>query len=126
MNFSQADAACQAEGATLVNFKQLGDAQQVNPPTDGVSIVTPDRSIHTSLILVTGLQALQEEQFLPSNFFSHNLTVDCTRTDTSHVFIVFYCFIFFVSSMSLAVATVLSMLSCFSHPTRFSVQLTLC
>uniref|UniRef100_A0A8C3ACP1 Stabilin 1 n=1 Tax=Cyclopterus lumpus TaxID=8103 RepID=A0A8C3ACP1_CYCLU len=29
MNFSQADAACQAEGATLVNFKQLGDAQQL-------------------------------------------------------------------------------------------------
>ncbi|XP_027134621.1 stabilin-1 isoform X2 [Larimichthys crocea] len=29
MNFSQADAACQAEGATLVNFKQLGDAQQM-------------------------------------------------------------------------------------------------
>ncbi|TNN60749.1 Stabilin-1 [Liparis tanakae] len=30
MNFSQADAACRAEGATLVSFKQLGDAQQVN------------------------------------------------------------------------------------------------
>uniref|UniRef100_A0A3Q1H6B8 Stabilin 1 n=1 Tax=Anabas testudineus TaxID=64144 RepID=A0A3Q1H6B8_ANATE len=29
MNFSQADAACQAEGATLANFKQLGDAQQL-------------------------------------------------------------------------------------------------
>ncbi|KAG8007953.1 Stabilin-1 [Nibea albiflora] len=29
MNFSQADAACQAEGATLANFKQLGDAQQM-------------------------------------------------------------------------------------------------
>uniref|UniRef100_A0A3Q3KRR5 Stabilin 1 n=1 Tax=Monopterus albus TaxID=43700 RepID=A0A3Q3KRR5_MONAL len=29
MNFSQADAACQAEGATLVTFKQLGDAQQL-------------------------------------------------------------------------------------------------
>uniref|UniRef100_A0A672IHS7 Stabilin 1 n=1 Tax=Salarias fasciatus TaxID=181472 RepID=A0A672IHS7_SALFA len=29
MNFSQADAACQAEGATLVSFKQLGDAQQL-------------------------------------------------------------------------------------------------
>lgn len=46
MNFSQADAACQAEGATLANFKQLGDAQQVNPPTEEVSIETPDRSIH--------------------------------------------------------------------------------
>ncbi|XP_036956541.1 stabilin-1 isoform X1 [Acanthopagrus latus] len=29
MNFSQAGAACQAEGATLANFKQLGDAQQL-------------------------------------------------------------------------------------------------
>ncbi|KAA8593678.1 hypothetical protein FQN60_009794 [Etheostoma spectabile] len=29
MNFSQADAACQAEGAALANFKQLGDAQQL-------------------------------------------------------------------------------------------------
>ncbi|XP_030584921.1 stabilin-1 [Archocentrus centrarchus] len=29
MNFSQADAACQAEGATLATFKQLGDAQQL-------------------------------------------------------------------------------------------------
>lgn len=29
MNFSEADAACQAEGATLATFKQLGDAQQV-------------------------------------------------------------------------------------------------
>ncbi|XP_070693552.1 stabilin-1 [Pempheris klunzingeri] len=29
MNFSQANAACQAEGATLANFKQLGDAQQL-------------------------------------------------------------------------------------------------
>ena len=40
MNFSQADAACQAEGAALANFKQLGDAQQVNLPTEGVSIET--------------------------------------------------------------------------------------
>uniref|UniRef100_A0A3Q2UIX9 Link domain-containing protein n=1 Tax=Fundulus heteroclitus TaxID=8078 RepID=A0A3Q2UIX9_FUNHE len=30
MNFTQADAACQAEEATLATFKQLGDAQQVN------------------------------------------------------------------------------------------------
>lgn len=30
MNYSQAIAACQADGATLVTFKQLGDAQQVN------------------------------------------------------------------------------------------------
>ncbi|CAJ1052034.1 stabilin-1 [Xyrichtys novacula] len=29
MNFSQADAACQAESATLATFKQLGDAQQL-------------------------------------------------------------------------------------------------
>ncbi|XP_035517937.1 stabilin-1 [Morone saxatilis] len=29
MNFSQANAACQAEGATLASFKQLGDAQQL-------------------------------------------------------------------------------------------------
>uniref|UniRef100_A0A8D2ZQD1 Stabilin 1 n=1 Tax=Scophthalmus maximus TaxID=52904 RepID=A0A8D2ZQD1_SCOMX len=29
MNFSQAGAACQEEGATLANFKQLGDAQQL-------------------------------------------------------------------------------------------------
>ncbi|XP_040014670.1 stabilin-1 [Xiphias gladius] len=29
MNFSQAAAACQAEGATLANFKQMGDAQQL-------------------------------------------------------------------------------------------------
>ncbi|XP_037641895.1 stabilin-1 [Sebastes umbrosus] len=29
MNFSQADTACQAEGATLASFKQLGDAQQL-------------------------------------------------------------------------------------------------
>ncbi|KAM7006971.1 LOW QUALITY PROTEIN: stabilin-1 [Tautogolabrus adspersus] len=29
MNFSQADAACQAEGAQLASFKQLGDAQQL-------------------------------------------------------------------------------------------------
>ncbi|XP_061796458.2 stabilin-1 isoform X2 [Nerophis lumbriciformis] len=29
MNFSQADAACQAEGAVLANIKQLGDAQQL-------------------------------------------------------------------------------------------------
>lgn len=29
MNFSQADAACQAEGATLANLKQMGDAQQL-------------------------------------------------------------------------------------------------
>ncbi|XP_062272526.1 stabilin-1 [Scomber scombrus] len=29
MNFSQADAACQAEGATLASFKQMGDAQQL-------------------------------------------------------------------------------------------------
>ncbi|KAM9859281.1 stabilin-1 [Aulostomus maculatus] len=29
MNFSQADAACQADGATLANLKQLGDAQQM-------------------------------------------------------------------------------------------------
>lgn len=30
MNFSQADAECKAEGATLATVKQLGDAQQVN------------------------------------------------------------------------------------------------
>ena len=30
MNLSEAGAACQAEGATLATFKQLGDAQQVN------------------------------------------------------------------------------------------------
>lgn len=29
MNFSEADAACQAEGATLASFKQLGDAHQL-------------------------------------------------------------------------------------------------
>ncbi|XP_010767766.1 stabilin-1-like, partial [Notothenia coriiceps] len=29
MNFSQADAACRAEGAVLASFKQLGDAQQL-------------------------------------------------------------------------------------------------
>ncbi|XP_054473785.1 stabilin-1 [Anoplopoma fimbria] len=29
MNFSQANAACQDEGAELANFKQLGDAQQL-------------------------------------------------------------------------------------------------
>uniref|UniRef100_A0A3Q3AZ81 Stabilin 1 n=1 Tax=Kryptolebias marmoratus TaxID=37003 RepID=A0A3Q3AZ81_KRYMA len=29
MNFSQADAACQAEDATLATFKQMGDAQQL-------------------------------------------------------------------------------------------------
>uniref|UniRef100_A0A3B4V977 Stabilin 1 n=1 Tax=Seriola dumerili TaxID=41447 RepID=A0A3B4V977_SERDU len=29
MNFSEADAGCQAEGATLANFKQMGDAQQM-------------------------------------------------------------------------------------------------
>ncbi|XP_047195245.1 stabilin-1 [Hippoglossus stenolepis] len=29
MNYSEADAACQAEGATLANFTQLGDAQQL-------------------------------------------------------------------------------------------------
>ncbi|KAM7421982.1 hypothetical protein PAMA_010184 [Pampus argenteus] len=29
MNFSQADAACQAEGATLATLKQMGDAQQL-------------------------------------------------------------------------------------------------
>lgn len=29
MNFSEADSACQADGATLASFKQLGDAQQV-------------------------------------------------------------------------------------------------
>ncbi|XP_077430047.1 stabilin-1 [Vanacampus margaritifer] len=29
MNFSQADAACQAEGGVLANLKQLGDAQQL-------------------------------------------------------------------------------------------------
>ncbi|XP_044205816.1 stabilin-1 [Thunnus albacares] len=29
MNVSQADAACQAEGATLANLKQMGDAQQL-------------------------------------------------------------------------------------------------
>ncbi|XP_076599998.1 stabilin-1 [Chaetodon auriga] len=29
MNFSQAEAACQAEGATLASLKQLGDAQQL-------------------------------------------------------------------------------------------------
>ncbi|KAK2861690.1 hypothetical protein Q5P01_001223 [Channa striata] len=29
MNFSQAQAACQAEGATMATFKQLGDAQQM-------------------------------------------------------------------------------------------------
>ncbi|XP_068171097.1 stabilin-1 isoform X2 [Antennarius striatus] len=29
MNFSQADAACQDEGAALATFKQLGDAQQL-------------------------------------------------------------------------------------------------
>ncbi|XP_036007655.1 stabilin-1 [Fundulus heteroclitus] len=29
MNFTQADAACQAEEATLATFKQLGDAQQL-------------------------------------------------------------------------------------------------
>uniref|UniRef100_G3NIT0 Stabilin 1 n=1 Tax=Gasterosteus aculeatus TaxID=69293 RepID=G3NIT0_GASAC len=29
MNFSQADAACRAEGAALATFKQLGDAQQL-------------------------------------------------------------------------------------------------
>lgn len=34
MNFSQADAACKNEGATLATFKQLGDAQQVFPSTD--------------------------------------------------------------------------------------------
>lgn len=50
MNFSQADAACQAESATLANFKQLGDAQQVNPATEGVSIETPHRSIHLTHI----------------------------------------------------------------------------
>lgn len=31
MNFSQADAACKEEGATLASFKQLGYAQQVSP-----------------------------------------------------------------------------------------------
>lgn len=46
MNFSQAAAACKAEDATLANFKQLGDAQQVTSPTEGVSIETPHRSIH--------------------------------------------------------------------------------
>lgn len=30
MNFSQADAACRQQGATLASFKQIGDAQQVN------------------------------------------------------------------------------------------------
>lgn len=34
MNFSQADAACKNEGATLATFKQLGDAQQVLPSTE--------------------------------------------------------------------------------------------
>lgn len=29
MNFSEADAACKNEGATLATFEQLGDAQQV-------------------------------------------------------------------------------------------------
>ncbi|XP_049588894.1 stabilin-1 isoform X3 [Syngnathus scovelli] len=29
MNFSQADAACQADGGVLASFKQLGDAQQL-------------------------------------------------------------------------------------------------
>ncbi|MEQ2166017.1 hypothetical protein GOODEAATRI_023197, partial [Goodea atripinnis] len=29
MNFTQADIACQAEGAALATFKQLGDAQQL-------------------------------------------------------------------------------------------------
>ncbi|XP_037346204.2 stabilin-1 [Pungitius pungitius] len=29
MNFSQADAACRAEGASLATFRQLGDAQQL-------------------------------------------------------------------------------------------------
>lgn len=52
MNFSQAGAACQAEGATLANFKQLGDAQQVNPPTEDVSIETPHRSIHLTYSLI--------------------------------------------------------------------------
>lgn len=33
MNFSEADAACQAEDATLASFKQLGDAQQVKTRT---------------------------------------------------------------------------------------------
>ncbi|KAF3856732.1 hypothetical protein F7725_017455 [Dissostichus mawsoni] len=30
MNFSQADAACRAEGAVLASFKKLGDAQQLS------------------------------------------------------------------------------------------------
>lgn len=32
LNYSEADAACKNEGATLATFKQLGDAQQVFPP----------------------------------------------------------------------------------------------
>lgn len=44
MNFSQADAACQADGAKLANLKQLGDAQQVNKPTQDKQ----DGSIHPS------------------------------------------------------------------------------
>lgn len=38
MNFSQADAECKAEGATLATVKQMGDAQQVNLPTERVYI----------------------------------------------------------------------------------------
>lgn len=36
MNFSQANTACQAEGATLATYKQLADAQQVNAPPFGL------------------------------------------------------------------------------------------
>lgn len=63
MNFSQADAACRAEGAALATFKQLGDAQQVSPPTGGVTMETTGRAVHLAGVFgaVMRASALESE-----------------------------------------------------------------
>lgn len=62
MNFSEADAACKNEGATLATFEQLGDAQQVKQ-SEGVS------SKDIRLVSSWYLQGLQFFVVLKSCFF---------------------------------------------------------
>lgn len=45
LNFSQADAACQSEGAVLTTLKQMGDAQQVNPLSEATHMALFHRPV---------------------------------------------------------------------------------
>lgn len=57
MNFSEADTACNNEGAALASFKQLGYAQQVFPSVknietnDNTETVSKLKSWHRALIV---------------------------------------------------------------------------